>query len=93
MLEEAVVSTTLERLKQLFVAKFDSNIEGLNPTTTLEYLGLDSLDMVDFLFDIENEFEIKIPDQEFKVRTIQEIVDAVDRFVSEQRIGLSRDKQ
>ena len=92
-LEKTEMSTTLERLKQLFVAKFDTNIQELNPTTTLEYLGLDSLDMVDFLFDIENEFEIKIPDQEFRVRTIQEIVDAVDRFVSEQRLGLSRDKQ
>ena len=87
------MSTTLERLKQLFIAKFDFNIEELNPTTTLEYLGLDSLDMVDFLFDIENEFKIKIPDQEFRVRTIQEIVDAVDRFISEQRIGVSSDKQ
>jgi len=93
MLEKTVMSTTLERLKQLFVAKFDSNIEELNLTTTLEYLGLDSLDMVDFLFDIENEFEIKIPDQEFRVRTIQEIVDAVDRFISEQRTGVSSDKQ
>ena len=87
------MSTTLERLRQLFVAKFDSNIEELKPTTTLEYVGLDSLDMVDFLFDIENEFEIRIPDQEFRVRTIQKIVDAVDRFISEQRIGLSSDKQ
>ena len=93
MLEKTVMSITLERLKQLFVAKFDSNVEELNPTTTLEYLGLDSLDMIDFLFDIENEFEIKIPDQEFRVRTIQEIVEAVDRFISEQRIGVSSDKQ
>ena len=87
------MSTTFERLKQLFIGKFDFNIEELKPATTLEYLGLDSLDMVNFLFDIENEFKIKIPDQEFRVRTIQEIVDAVDRFVSEQRIGVSRDKQ
>ena len=93
MLEKTVMSTTLERLKKLFVAKFDSNVEEFNPTTTLEYLGLDSLDMIDFLFDIENEFEIKIPDQEFRVRTIQEIVDAVDWFISEQRIGVSSDRQ
>jgi acyl carrier protein len=45
------------------------------------------------MFDIENEFNIKIPDQEFKVTTIQEIVDAVDRFISEQRIGVSSGKQ
>jgi acyl carrier protein len=79
--------STLERLKKLFIDKFDFNIEELKPDTTLEYLGLDSLDKIEFMFDIENEFHIKIPDQEFKVTTIQDIVDAVDRFILEQRIG------
>jgi len=79
------MSDTLERLKQLFVAKFDFNVDELKPTTTIEKLGIDSLDMIEFMFDIETEFNIKIPDQEFKVTTIQDIVDAVDRFVSEQR--------
>ena len=78
------MSTTLERLKQLFIGHFDYNIEKLTSTTTLENLGLDSLDLVDFMFDIEKEFNISIPDQEFKVRTIQDMVDAVDRFISEQ---------
>ena len=87
------MADTLERLKQLFVAKFDFNVEELKPTTKIETLGIDSLDMIEFMFDIENEFKIKIPDQEFKVTTIQEIVDAVDRFISEQRIGVSSDKQ
>jgi len=82
-------STTLERLQQLFVDKLDYNIEELKPTTTLEELGLDSLDMIEFMFDIENEFNIKIPDREFKVTTIQEIVDGVDRFISEQTIASS----
>ncbi len=79
--------STLERLKQLFIAKFDFNIEELKPTTTLEYLGLDSLDIIEFMFDMENEFNIRIPDREFKVTTLQEMVDALDRFISEQRIG------
>ena len=87
------MSTTLERLTQLFIAKFDFNIEELKPTTTLEYLGLDSLDMVEFMFDMENEFNIRIPDREFKVTTLQEMVDALDRLISEQSIGASRDKQ
>ena len=76
--------TTIERLKKLFINKFDFNVEELKPDTTLEYLGLDSLDKIEFMFDIENEFRIKIPDQEFKVTTIQDMVDAIDRFVSEQ---------
>ena len=87
------MSTTLERLKQLFIAHFDSKIDDLTATATLDTLGLDSLDIIDFMFDIETEFNIRIPDQEFRVRTIQDMVDAVDRFILEQRIGVSSDKQ
>ena len=76
--------STLDRLKKLFIDKFDFNVEELKTTTTLEHLGLDSLDKIEFMFDIEDEFRIKIPDQEFKVTTIQDMVDAIDRFVSEQ---------
>jgi acyl carrier protein len=82
--EEKVLSTTFERLQQLFIAHFDYNIEELTATTTLENLGLDSLDIIEFMFDIEDEFDIKIPDREFKVTTIQDMVHALDRFISEQ---------
>jgi acyl carrier protein len=88
-LEETVVHTTLERLKQLFLAHFDLKIEQVTATATLENLGLDSLDLIEFMFEIENEFNIKIPDQEFKVRTIQDMVDAVERFIPEQNRGSS----
>jgi acyl carrier protein len=86
------MSTTLERLKGLFVAKFDFNIEELQSTTTLEELGLDSLDKVELMFDIEDEFKIRIPDEEYqklKVTTIQEMVDAIDKFLSEQILSSS----
>jgi acyl carrier protein len=82
--EEETVPTTFERLQQLFVAHFDYKSEELTASTTLENLGLDSLDIIEFMFDIENEFNIRIPDREFKVTTIQDMVDALDRFISEQ---------
>jgi acyl carrier protein len=84
LITEEVVSNTLERLQRLFVARFDYKLEELNASTTLENLGLDSLDIIDFLFDIEDEFNIKVPDREFEVTTIQDMVDALDRFISEQ---------
>jgi acyl carrier protein len=74
----------LERLQKLFIARFDYKLEDLTASTTLENLGLDSLDIIDFLFDIEDEFNIKVPDREFEVTTIQDMVDALDRFISEQ---------
>ncbi len=81
--------TTLERLQQLFIAHFEYKIEELTAATTLDNLGLDSLDIIEFMFDIENEFNIIIPDREFKVTTIRDMVDALDRFISEQDIGSS----
>lgn len=78
------MSTILERLQKLFIARFDYKLEDLTASTTLENLGLDSLDIIDFLFDIEDEFNIKVPDREFEVTTIQDMVDALDRFISEQ---------
>jgi acyl carrier protein len=84
LITEEVVSNTLERLQRLFIARFDYKLEELTASTTLENLGLDSLDIIDFLFDIEDEFNIKVPDREFEVTTIQDMVDALDRFISEQ---------
>lgn len=83
------MSNTLERLQQLFIAHFDFNIKELRATTTLENLGLDSLDIIEFMFEIENEFNIRIPDRDFKVTTIQDMVEALDRFISEQDTGSS----
>lgn len=83
------MSNTLERLKQLFATHFDYDIKQLEAATTLEDLRIDSLDLTEFMFDIENEFKIRIPDQEFRVKTIQEMVDAVDQLVLKQNTGSS----
>jgi len=87
------MTSTLEKLQKLFLANFDYKIEDLTAATTLEYLGLDSLDMIKFMFEIENEFNIRIADREFKITTIQDMVDALDRLIleqhSEQEIGSS----
>jgi acyl carrier protein len=76
---------TLERIKKLFLENFDFNEEVLKPEVTIESLGLDSLDKIEFLFALEQEFDIKIPDREVKIISIQDVVDVVERFTAEQR--------
>jgi acyl carrier protein len=75
---------TLERIKKLFLENFDFNEEVLKPEVTIESLGLDSLDKIEFLFALEQEFDIKIPDREVKIISIQDVVDVVERFTAEQ---------
>jgi acyl carrier protein len=61
-------------------------------TVTLESsfqeLGIDSMDAVEILFALENEFDISIPDDDVKnVRSIREMVEGVDRLVAAKAAG------
>lgn len=51
--------------------------------STLEDLGMDSLDQLNLLFALETDFNISIPDEEAKsIRTVREMVEGVRRLVS-----------
>ncbi|HMK55298.1 MAG TPA: phosphopantetheine-binding protein [Dissulfurispiraceae bacterium] len=76
--------TTLERIEKLFVDKLELNRDLLTPQSTLESFGIDSLDKIEFLFALEDEFKIKIPERDVKIDTVQDVVDMVDRLVAEQ---------
>jgi acyl carrier protein len=76
--------TTIERLEILFVEKLQLNKDLLTPQSTLDSFGLDSLDKIELLFQLEDEFKIKIPERDVKIDTIQDVVNMVDRLVAEQ---------
>jgi acyl carrier protein len=79
---------TMERIKRLFIDKIDIREEFLRPEATLESLGLDSLDTIEFLFSLEEEFHIKIDDRSKALKTIQDVVDLIDTIVVEQRAAV-----
>ncbi|HMK60704.1 MAG TPA: phosphopantetheine-binding protein [Dissulfurispiraceae bacterium] len=79
--------TTLERIEKLFVDKLELNRDLLTPQSMLESFGIDSLDKIEFLFALEDEFKIKIPERDVKIDTVQDVVDMVDRLVAEQSDG------
>ncbi|HEX9020127.1 MAG TPA: phosphopantetheine-binding protein [Nitrospirota bacterium] len=74
----------LERVKKLFLENFDFDASQLKPEATIESLGLDSLDKIEFLFALEKEFDIKIPDREVTLNSIQDIINVINRLVEEQ---------
>ena len=76
--------TTIERIKKLFLKNFDFPEDRLQPDATIESIGLDSLDKIEFMFELEKEFDIKIPDREVKLTSIRAMVDVIDRLVAEQ---------
>ena len=59
-------------------------VEKVKIDSTFEELGIDSMDGVNILFALENEFDITIPDEAAKqIRSIQEMVDGVDKLLNE----------
>jgi acyl carrier protein len=78
------VAMTFERIKKLFLENFDLPDERLYPEATIESIGLDSLDKIEFLFALEKEFDIKIPDREVKLNSIQDMISVIERLVAEQ---------
>lgn len=60
-------------LINIFAETFHIPREKLVPAATLESLGLDSLAVIEFLFQIEDKFGIRIPDQASPPGTLGEI--------------------
>lgn len=56
--------------------------------SSFEELGIDSMDAVEILFALENEFEISIPDEEVKtVRNVRQMVEGVERLLAAKSAG------
>lgn len=77
---------SIERIKKLFMKNFDCPEDRLRPDATIDSLGLDSLDKIEFMFELEKEFDIRIPDREVTILTIQDMVDVVEKLVEEQHV-------
>lgn len=76
-IEERVVNIVVE---QLGVKKEDATLQA----SFVDDLGADSLDTVELVMALEEEFDIEIPDEEAeKIRTIQQAVDYIQKNKAE----------
>jgi acyl carrier protein len=56
--------------------------------STFEELGIDSMDGVNIVFALENEFNINVPDEEVKsIRSVRDMVEGVIRLIEETKNG------
>lgn len=76
--------STLERIRKLFHENFDFPEDRFQPESTIESIGLDSLDKIEFLFALEKEFHVRIPEREVPLNSIQDMITVIERLVREQ---------
>lgn len=78
---------TFERLKRILVKKFDLDEADVVPEATAESLGLDSLDFIEVLFELEDEFGVRIGDDSMnrpKLDTLADIVTSLEALIADQ---------
>ncbi|MFM2062844.1 MAG: hypothetical protein RLZZ507_2514 [Cyanobacteriota bacterium] len=68
-----------ERVKKIIVEQLDAEAEKVLPNASFtEDLGADSLDIVELVMALEEEFDLEIPDEAAeKILTVQEVVDYI----------------
>ena len=68
-----------EKIKEILAEQLDANADEMTMETKIaEELGADSLDVVELLMSIEDEFEVEIPDEEFEfLKPIGDVVEFI----------------
>ena len=68
-----------EKITEILAEQLDANAEEMTMETRIaEDLGADSLDVVELLMSIEDEFEVEIPDEEIEnIKTIGDLTDYI----------------
>ncbi|MEE0868801.1 MAG: acyl carrier protein [Ruminococcus sp.] len=70
----------LEKVKAILAEQFDVDEDKITADTDLqEDLGADSLDVVDLLMSIEDEFDVEVPDEEIEnIKTVGTLVSYIE---------------
>lgn len=68
-----------EKIKTILAEQLGADADEMTMDTNIaKDLGADSLDVVELLMSIEDEFEVEIPDEEIEnIKTIGELVDYI----------------
>jgi acyl carrier protein len=77
--------TTLETLQDILIDEFDVAREQLVPEAALAALGVDSLDLLELMFKIEDRYQLSIrEDVPTDLVTIADVVTYIDRLLARQ---------
>lgn len=72
-----------EKIKALLADQLDADEEDMTMDTNIaKDLGADSLDVVELLMSIEDEFEVEIPDEEIEnIKTIGDLTEYIQNRI------------
>ena len=77
------METVQDRVVRIIATTSRKPVELVRPESTFEELGIDSLDRLNILFELEGEFDVVINDEEAKtVTNIHEMVAGIEQLIN-----------
>jgi len=73
------------RIQSLIAEHFGIDLNTLTPQTQIAGLGIDSLAMIEFMFEMEEKFNIRMADSRAPLVTVANVISEIERAVQEQR--------
>ena len=67
-----------DKLVKYAAQQLELDIDEITPDSTFESLGIDSLDIVEMVMDLESELGIELDMEDQKISTFQELADFID---------------
>ena len=67
-----------EKLVSYAVKQLELSADEITPDSTFESLGIDSLDVVEMIMDLENELGVELEMEDQKIATFQELADFIE---------------
>ena len=67
-----------EKLVSYAVKQLDLTADDITPESTFESLGIDSLDIVEMIMDLESELGVELEIDDQKIATFQELADFIE---------------
>ena len=67
-----------EKLVSYAAKQLELDIDEITPESTFESLGIDSLDIVEMIMDLESELGVELEMEDQKISTFQELADFID---------------
>lgn len=78
----------IQRVLKVIATSKRIPLETVTIESEFQQLGIDSMDAVEILFALENEFDINIPDDEVRaVRNVRQMCEGVEKLVAAKSAG------
>ena len=82
-MSEPAASTTADRVIAVIAKTQHIPADSVTIDSTFEELKIDSLDGINIVFAIEEEFQVEIPDEAAKlIRSVRDVIEGVDKLVA-----------